>query len=215
MDEFKRHRKTTEQELRPVTEDDIRSYHHSQADNCPENLRWDLSVSHSDRENGSPKIGDWIARNPKSPYDQWLVNEEFYRENYEPVVESGVGLIGHYGPSTDPETQKNCELANILIDECNQNVGRFKNTEDALVYQEIMQEKIQKIFQGKALHDLLRPDTDKFVEAAEQVREEFVVMARRMMLETDFKVRTETLLIMYDQMIEELKKHRKNGKSKS
>lgn len=87
MSEWKKHRKTTEQELRPVTEVDIKRYHHSQADNCPEHDRWNLSVSHSDRENGSPKIGDWIARNPKSPNDQWLVSEEFYKENYEPVAD--------------------------------------------------------------------------------------------------------------------------------
>lgn len=32
-----------------------------------------VSVSAADKENGSPKPGDMIARNPKNHADQWLV----------------------------------------------------------------------------------------------------------------------------------------------
>ena len=42
-----------------------------------------VSVSHTDKENGSPKKGDMIAFNPNSATDIWLVAEEFYLTNYE------------------------------------------------------------------------------------------------------------------------------------
>lgn len=42
-----------------------------------------VSVSQADRENGSPKVGDMIAHNPKNPGDEWLVAEKYYKENYE------------------------------------------------------------------------------------------------------------------------------------
>lgn len=32
-----------------------------------------------------PKYGDWIARNDSDPNDQWLVSEEYFKENYVPV----------------------------------------------------------------------------------------------------------------------------------
>jgi len=42
-----------------------------------------VSVSQADKENGSPKIGDMIAVNPKDKTDMWLVAEEFFKDNYE------------------------------------------------------------------------------------------------------------------------------------
>jgi hypothetical protein len=44
-----------------------------------------VSVSASDKEAGSPKYGDMIARNPKNHDDQWLVAERYYFDNFEPV----------------------------------------------------------------------------------------------------------------------------------
>ena len=44
-----------------------------------------ISVGPVDREKGSPKIGDWIARNPHNPDDQWLVAAEYFAENFEPI----------------------------------------------------------------------------------------------------------------------------------
>ena len=44
-----------------------------------------VSISDADRANGSPKLGDMIAINPKNPIDQWLVAEKFFKENYEEV----------------------------------------------------------------------------------------------------------------------------------
>ena len=41
-----------------------------------------VSISKDDRENGSPKDGDMIARNPENHLDQWLVSKEFFEDNY-------------------------------------------------------------------------------------------------------------------------------------
>jgi len=43
-----------------------------------------VSVSDADREAGSPKRGDKIARNPKNHDDKWLVAAVYATENFEP-----------------------------------------------------------------------------------------------------------------------------------
>ncbi len=52
--------------------------------------RWDagldmagVSISEADRDNGSPKEGDMVARNPIDHTDRWLVAEAFFNKNYE------------------------------------------------------------------------------------------------------------------------------------
>ncbi len=44
-----------------------------------------VSISDADRQNGSPKIGDMIARNPKNHNDQWLVAKQYFEDNFEPM----------------------------------------------------------------------------------------------------------------------------------
>jgi hypothetical protein len=44
-----------------------------------------VSVSSPDKENGSPKTGDMIARNPKNHDDQWLVAAAYFADNFEPM----------------------------------------------------------------------------------------------------------------------------------
>lgn len=44
-----------------------------------------ISVSEVDRQAGSPKVGDMIARNPANHADQWLVSAAYFAENFEPV----------------------------------------------------------------------------------------------------------------------------------
>jgi hypothetical protein len=44
-----------------------------------------VSISAADRDNGSPKIGDMIARNPVNHDDQWLVAKKYFEDNLEPV----------------------------------------------------------------------------------------------------------------------------------
>lgn len=68
--EFKNYRKTGVVEMAPWTPD----------------VDMDrVSVSASDKENGSPKEGDMIARNVDNHDDQWLVAEDFFNKNYEEV----------------------------------------------------------------------------------------------------------------------------------
>lgn len=42
-----------------------------------------VSVSVTDRNNGSPKLGDMIARNPVNHDDQWLVAKQYFEANFE------------------------------------------------------------------------------------------------------------------------------------
>ena len=42
-----------------------------------------VSISAADRDNGSPKIGDMIARNPINHDDQWLVAKKYLEDNLE------------------------------------------------------------------------------------------------------------------------------------
>lgn len=44
-----------------------------------------ISISEADHRNGSPRVGDMIARNPKNHADQWLVAEKYFLENLEPA----------------------------------------------------------------------------------------------------------------------------------
>jgi hypothetical protein len=41
-----------------------------------------VSISQVDKDNGSPKEGDMIARNPENHLDQWLVAKDFFEQNY-------------------------------------------------------------------------------------------------------------------------------------
>jgi hypothetical protein len=44
-----------------------------------------VSISAPDKEAGSPKIGDMIARNPKNHADKWLVAAQYFADNFEPA----------------------------------------------------------------------------------------------------------------------------------
>jgi hypothetical protein len=44
-----------------------------------------VSISDPDKQNGSPKAGDMIARNPKNHEDQWLVAAKYFNDNLEPA----------------------------------------------------------------------------------------------------------------------------------
>ena len=45
-----------------------------------------VSISQADKDNGSPKVGDKIARNPANHTDRWLVAAEYFAANFEPVT---------------------------------------------------------------------------------------------------------------------------------
>jgi hypothetical protein len=71
MTEFKRYRRTKIAEMRP--------YH------LGEDLNG-VSISNADRLNGSPKLGDMIARNPTNHADRWLVSAQYFKDNFEEIL---------------------------------------------------------------------------------------------------------------------------------
>jgi len=82
---YKMYRRTNMAMMRPVEKKDIEAF-----DKFGRELRvlTDLtpvivSISEPDLNNGSPKIGDMIAMNPKNPEDQWLVAEKYFQDNFE------------------------------------------------------------------------------------------------------------------------------------
>ncbi|MFZ1704370.1 MAG: hypothetical protein WAT79_08480 [Saprospiraceae bacterium] len=71
MSDFKQYRRKQIAELRPFQEGEV--------------LPDKVSVSQADKDSGSPKAGDMIARNPKNHDDQWLVAKQYFEDNFEPA----------------------------------------------------------------------------------------------------------------------------------
>ena len=71
MSEFKKYRRKQIAELRPYVPG--------------ETLDPRISISQADRDFGSPKAGDMIARNPVNHDDQWLVEKAYFDANFEPA----------------------------------------------------------------------------------------------------------------------------------
>lgn len=82
MNEFRKYRRTQIAEMRRVTEKDIK--HYQAGDSIPAAFEFNVSISDADRKNGSPKIGDMIARNASNHLDQWLVAKDYFETNFEP-----------------------------------------------------------------------------------------------------------------------------------
>ena len=78
MSEFKQYRRTGLSEMRPVTVEEVKDGVLALTANY-------VSISQKDADNGTPKIGDMIARNPKSHKDKWLVAKKYFDENFEEV----------------------------------------------------------------------------------------------------------------------------------
>ena len=85
MKDFKLYRRTQIAEMRPVTEWDIKAYQVDKEIHSIRDTEFKVSISDVDRQNGSPKIGDMIARNPKNHNDQWLVAKQYFEDNFEPM----------------------------------------------------------------------------------------------------------------------------------
>jgi hypothetical protein len=50
-----------------------------------EELSSKVSISEADLKNGSPKVGDMIARNPLDHSDQWLVAKDYFQKNFRKI----------------------------------------------------------------------------------------------------------------------------------
>ena len=88
MENFKQFRRTQIAEMRPVTEADIVLIKYQKfihISGFP--VGYNVSISDADKNNGSPKIGDMIARNPNDYLDQWLVAEQYFKDNFETLKE--------------------------------------------------------------------------------------------------------------------------------
>lgn len=73
MSDFKQYRRKELAELRRVTEVECAN----------DTSLANVSISQADLDNGSPKFGDMVARNPKNHKDQWLVAEQYFKDNFE------------------------------------------------------------------------------------------------------------------------------------
>ena len=92
---FKKYRRTQIAEMRIVEQSDIDSYIENSGSLIVRIRPMDnsvfmdnshlttVSISVEDLASGSPKIGDMIARNPKNHNDQWLVAEQYFKDNFE------------------------------------------------------------------------------------------------------------------------------------
>jgi len=69
MSKFRKYRRSSIAEMRPYEEG--------------ETLPATVSISQTDKDNGSPKAGDMIARNPQNHEDQWLVARDYFEANFE------------------------------------------------------------------------------------------------------------------------------------
>ena len=84
MNRFKQFKRSAIAELRKVTENDINAFNNHGFIHVPEHpFGNNVSISDADLKNGSPKIGDMIARNPLNFTDQWLVAEQYFKDNFE------------------------------------------------------------------------------------------------------------------------------------
>lgn len=68
LGEFRKYRRSQIAELRPYVPGEDMSL---------------ISISIPDKEAGSPKLGDMIARNPKNHDDKWLVAQQYFLDNFE------------------------------------------------------------------------------------------------------------------------------------
>lgn len=85
MDNFKQYQRSQIAEMRPITESDLKSFEKDKAIHSLRDTEFKVSISDSDLKNGSPKIGDMIARNPKDHNDQWLVSEQYFKDNFKEI----------------------------------------------------------------------------------------------------------------------------------
>ena len=83
--EFKQYRRKQIAELREVTMQDLKDFaiHKTIQVVVNKDNPLKVSISDSDLENGSPKLGDMVARNPKNHLDQWLVAKQYFNDNFE------------------------------------------------------------------------------------------------------------------------------------
>jgi len=84
MSEFKKYRRSQIAEIREVEDFDIGCF--KAYGKIEYETTGIVSISQADLDNGSPKIGDMIGRNPKNHKDQWLIAEQYFKDNFEDIT---------------------------------------------------------------------------------------------------------------------------------
>ena len=79
MSEFKKYKRTNIAEMRPIKEEEVGNGSLLLASSHG------ISVSAVDIDNGSPKIGDMIARNPENHEDKRLVAKKYFEDNFKEI----------------------------------------------------------------------------------------------------------------------------------
>jgi len=72
---FKKYRRTNIAEMRPVSE----------LEELEDFATAGISISQVDIDNGSPQVGDMVARNINNYKDQWLVAKDYFMNNFEEI----------------------------------------------------------------------------------------------------------------------------------
>lgn len=117
-----------------------------------------VSISSQDIMNGSPKVGDMIARNPKNHKDQWLVAKQYFEDNLEeistPSESSDKGaeeiFLKHFHPNTAPDYKERILKA----------MTEYASLKEKEAHNNAVQECIDAInLDGRELHQIAQ---DKF-----------------------------------------------------
>src|SRR5579859_940997 len=101
-EEFKQYRRRELAELRPYVDGERMT---------------GISVSHVDQQNGSPKPGDMIPRNPKNHMDKWLVAAHYFADNFEPLVEFNIvdeTSVGDIEPTQEQREIVNRQMTSLM-----------------------------------------------------------------------------------------------------
>ena len=85
MSEFLQYRRKSISEMRLVTTNDIALFDRHGKLPATADFDFMVSISDADLANGSPRLGDKIARNPENHNDQWLVAEQYFKDNLEAI----------------------------------------------------------------------------------------------------------------------------------
>ncbi len=86
MSKFKQYKIKQIAELREITEEDVKHYENNGVLYTFDTEEvYEVSISDVDLRDGSPKVGDMVARNPKNHNDQWLVAKQYFEDNFELV----------------------------------------------------------------------------------------------------------------------------------
>ena len=75
-------RKPKSSYLREVTQEDVDEFREHGVIYVDKTQSHSVSISDADLSSGSPRVGDVIAVNEDNTADQWLINRDYFHENF-------------------------------------------------------------------------------------------------------------------------------------